>query len=53
MEPLYRIEEETTIGWNLAEQDFVKLTKQQAHSILMDLMQQGHNPERLRVVREQ
>lgn len=53
MEPLYRIEEETTIGWNLVREDFVKLTKQQAHSILIDLMQQGYNPQRLRVVREQ
>jgi len=52
MEARYRIEEETTTGWNLVEQSYVNLKKEQAQSILVKLMQQGYNPQRMRVVRE-
>ena len=50
MEKLYRIEEFTTMGWELAEEGAVKLTRSMAEQRLSRLMEMGHNPQRLRVV---
>ena len=50
MEKLYRIEEFTTMGWELAEESAVKLTRSMAEQRLTRLMEMGHNPQRLRVV---
>jgi len=50
MEKLYRIEEFTTMGWELAEEGAVKLTRSMAEQKLTRLMEMGHNPQRLRVV---
>jgi hypothetical protein len=48
-EPLYRIEELATTGWELIGE---KLTRSQASDRLQDLINEGYNPNRLRAVRE-
>ncbi len=50
MEKLYRIEELTTTGWELVDDDTVQLTKEQASAKLNDLIAEGYNPNRLRAV---
>lgn len=50
MEKLYRIEEFTTMGWELVEETAVKMPRKAAEERLNRLMEQGHNPGRLRVV---
>lgn len=50
MANLYRIEEFTTMGWELVEETAVKLPRHIAEDRLKRLMEQGHNPGRLRVV---
>jgi len=50
MENLYRIEEYTTMGWELAEEGAVKLPRHVAEEKLNRLMEMGHNPNRLRVI---
>ena len=50
MEKLYRIEELCTSGWAIQDDDTVKLTKDQAMNKLNDLLAEGYNPNRLRVV---
>lgn len=48
---LYRVEEEGTNGWFQVD-DYQGLTKEQATQVLNQLFQEGHNPEHIRVVRE-
>jgi len=50
MEKLYRIEEFSTIGWELVDPTAVKLPRHIAEEKLKHLMEMGHNPGRLRVV---
>jgi len=50
MENLYKIEEFSTIGWELVSPDAVKLPRHLAEEKLNRLMELGHNPSRLRVV---
>ena len=50
METLYRIEEESTSGWHLTELTDVKLSKEKAKERLEQLIAEGYNPDRLRVV---
>jgi len=50
MTKLYRIEEYTTVGWELAEPDARALPRELAEQKLNRLMEMGHNPDRLRVV---
>ena len=49
-EPLYRIEEEGTNGWFLVE-DYEGLSKEQTNHLYHELIRDGHNPKRLRIVR--
>ena len=49
-EPLYRVEELSTNGWNVVEVTDVKLTKEKARQRLEFLMAEGYNPNRLRAV---
>lgn len=51
-EALYRIEEQTTSGWNLVDPRDTKLTKEQAKQRINELIADEYNPNRLRVVRE-
>ena len=50
MERLYRIEELCTSGWQIQDDDAVKMTKEQATQKVNDLLAEGYNPNRLRVV---
>jgi hypothetical protein len=52
METLYRIEEMSTGGWSLIEEDAHHLTKQQCDDLLNHYLSAGHNPNYLRVLRE-
>jgi len=49
-EKLWKILEENTTGWELAELDAVKLTKEQAKARLEQYINEGRNPNRLRAV---
>ena len=58
-EPLYRIEEEGTSGWNLVDdqlvngvQQYRKLSKTVCSERLNALINEGYNPERLRIRRD-
>ena len=51
-EPLYRIEVQTTSGWNLVDPRDTKLTKEQAKKRINELIADEYNPNRLRAVRE-
>ena len=50
MENFYRIEELCTSGWELIDDDYVRLTKEQASAKLKELIGGGFNPNRLRAV---
>jgi hypothetical protein len=50
MEKLYRIEELCTSGWELASEQDVKLTKEQAKLKLEFYLAEGKNPQLLRAV---
>ena len=52
---LYKIEELSTNGWDLADEEHhcTKLTQEQAQEKFQSLVNEGINPSRLRVVREQ
>ena len=52
MEPLYRIEEESTNGWHPPEETDVHLTKERAMERINELISEGYNPNRLRVLIE-
>lgn len=47
---LYRVEELTTQGWELADDDCVKLTREQASDLLQRYLNDGIAPNRLRAV---
>jgi len=52
-EPLYRIEELSTNGWHLVDDNCSGLTKEQAKEKLVILIEhEGLNPQRLRFQRE-
>jgi hypothetical protein len=50
MENLYRIEENSTIGWTLIDHDAIKMTRAVAEQRLNRYIELGHNPQYLRVV---
>ena len=52
MTQLYRIEEQTTTGWNILVEEFRHLTKQECTIKYNDLIAGGVNPEDLRIVRD-
>tara|TARA_B100001996_G_C18365194_1_gene479421 strand:+ start:397 stop:561 length:165 start_codon:yes stop_codon:yes gene_type:complete len=52
MAQLYTIEEQTTTGWHKLEQKYRHLTKQECLSKYKLFVQDGINPDDLRVVRD-
>ena len=52
MTKLYRIEELATAGWSLYDERSVKLTKEKASIRLNQIINEGHNPNELRVRRD-
>ena len=46
----YRVEQYFTTGWSIVDKDAIKLTKDQAKSILEKLMMEGVNPDELRAI---
>jgi hypothetical protein len=50
METLYRIEELATTGWELIGEDEIKLTKEVCSQHIQNYINQGMNPNLLRVV---
>lgn len=50
MENLYRIQELCTSGWELINPSAVKLTKDQAMEAYNAFVDEGYNPNRLRIV---
>jgi len=46
----YRVEQYFTTGWSIVDKDAIKLTKDQAKSILERLMTEGVNPDELRAI---
>ena len=51
-QPLYKIEEETTSGWSLYNDDCKSLTKDQCKEKYDNIVfLSGINPDRLRIVR--
>lgn len=51
-EILYRIEFEYTNGWNLISESAHSLTKQECDQLLKSYLNQGYNPEFMRVRKE-
>jgi len=53
MEQLYRVEELSTNGWHLPNPEgYTGLTKEQAKNRIDEIVREGTNPERIRVIRE-
>tara|TARA_B100000900_G_C20515664_1_gene689947 strand:+ start:731 stop:892 length:162 start_codon:yes stop_codon:yes gene_type:complete len=50
MEKKYRIEELCTSGWQQQDDDTTNLTKEEATKRAQDLIDEGLNPNRLRIV---
>jgi hypothetical protein len=50
MERLYRIEELCTTGWELVDEKYVNMTKDQTQQVLESLIAEGYNPNSLRAV---
>jgi hypothetical protein len=50
MEALYRIEEFTTTGWELIDEKEVRLTKEVCSQHIQTYINEGVNPNLLRVV---
>jgi hypothetical protein len=50
MEALYRIEEFTTVGWELIDEKEVQLTREVCSEHLQYYVSHGISPDRLRVV---
>ena len=46
----YRVEQYFTTGWSVVDEKAIKLTKDQAKSILEKLMMEGVNPDELRAI---
>ena len=50
MERLYRIEELVTTGWELVDEKYTEMTKEQTTEALNQLIVDGYNPNTLRAV---
>ena len=50
MERLYRIEELVTTGWELVDEKYTGMTKEQTTEALNQLIVDGYNPNTLRAV---
>jgi len=49
MEALYRIEEFTTVGWELIDEKEVQLTREVCSQHIQGYISEGMSPDRLRV----
>tara|TARA_B100000965_G_C19112259_1_gene549593 strand:+ start:284 stop:454 length:171 start_codon:yes stop_codon:yes gene_type:complete len=49
---LYRVEQLSTVGWELVDEKAVKLTKDQAKIVLENVISDGVNPNDLRAIPE-
>ena len=49
MEALYRIEEFTTVGWELIDEKEVQLTREVCSQHIQRYISEGMSPDRLRV----
>ena len=47
---LYRVEQLSTVGWELVDEKAVKLTKDQARIVLENVISDGVNPNDLRAI---
>ncbi len=52
MTVLYRIDEQTTTGWNILPEEFRHLTKQECTDKYNELVASGLNPGDLKIVRD-
>ena len=52
MTQLYRIDEQTTTGWNILPEEYRHLTKQECTTKYNDFVRNGINPDDLRIVRD-
>ena len=50
MAKFYRIEEHKTEGWTLNEDQAAKITKERCDELLVQYVNSGQNPNRLRAV---
>lgn len=50
MTQLYRVEELSTVGWSLIDEEAQKLTKEQCDLMLNNYLSLGYNPNYLRAV---
>ena len=46
----YRVEQMYTTGWSIVHKDAIKLTKDEAKTVLERLMKEGVNPDQLRAI---
>ena len=51
MEPLYRIEEQSTTGWHDWDEDQPSMSKDQCQALYKRLINDGINPDDLKIVR--
>ena len=51
MEPQYRIEEQSTTGWNDWDEDKPNMTKEECQKLYKTLINDGINPDDLRIKR--
>lgn len=52
MTQLYQIQELTTVGWELIDEEAKALTKEQCDLLLNNYLSLGYSPNRLRAVRD-
>ena len=46
----YRVEQYFTTGWGVVDENAIKLTKDEAKTVLERLMTEGVNPDELRAI---
>ena len=51
MEPLYKIQEQTTIGWEDWDPSQDAMTKENCQELYQQLLGDGTNPDDLRIIR--
>ena len=51
MEPQYRIQEQTTTGWEDWNEQTPSMNKEECKELFQNLIGDGYNPNRLKIVR--
>ena len=51
MEPLYKIEEQSTVGWTDWDEKKPDMTREECAELFQTLVQSGINPDDLRFIR--